>query len=106
MVTPSRTHDLADQRVVASVYLTTTSTAMADDRTWERIYCTDKYYKAPSEEDRARLQVSLQKLHSTGNCYKLSSVVPVLIPSKPEAIHHPTRPTLQSPAKTLQQLGL
>ena len=39
------------------IYLVTTSTAMADERTWEREYCTDDYYKAPTEEDRAKLQV-------------------------------------------------
>ena len=43
--------------VSSRIYLVTTSTAMADDRTWEREYCTDQYYRAPTEEDRAKIQV-------------------------------------------------
>lgn len=39
------------------IYLVTTSTAMADERTWEREYCVDDHYKAPTEEDRAKIQV-------------------------------------------------
>lgn len=39
------------------IYLVTTSTAMADERTWEREYCIDDHYKAPTEEDRAKIQV-------------------------------------------------
>ena len=39
------------------IYLVTTSTAMADERTWEREYCIDENYKAPTEEDRAKIQV-------------------------------------------------
>ncbi|KAL3162429.1 hypothetical protein ABBQ32_010098 [Trebouxia sp. C0010 RCD-2024] len=38
------------------IYLVTTSTAMADEQTWEDEYCTDRYYEAPTEEDRAKLQ--------------------------------------------------
>lgn len=38
------------------IYLVTTSTAMADERTWELEYCTDKWYQIPTEEDRAKLQ--------------------------------------------------
>lgn len=41
------------------IYLVTTSTAMADERTWEREYCIDHHYKAPTEEDRAKLQVQV-----------------------------------------------
>ena len=40
------------------IYLVTTSTAMADERTWEHEYCNDDHYKAPTEEDRAKIQVS------------------------------------------------
>ena len=49
--------DAAEERVVAHVYLTTTSTAMADDRSWEREYCRDRWYRAPTDEERAKLQV-------------------------------------------------
>ncbi len=44
--------------VLSNIYLTTTSTAMATDRPWEKEYCTDDHYRAPSDEERAKLQVS------------------------------------------------
>ena len=50
--------DTTDERVPSHVYLTTTSTDMADERTWERKYCKDQFYRAPTEEERAKLQVS------------------------------------------------
>ena len=43
--------------VLSNIYLTTTSTAMATDRPWEKEYCTDDHYRAPSDEERAKLQV-------------------------------------------------
>ncbi len=49
--------DPALERVVSHMYLTTTSTGMADDRPWEHEYCYDEFYKAPTEEERAKLQV-------------------------------------------------
>lgn len=30
---------------------------MADDRSWEREYCRDRWYRAPTDEERAKLQV-------------------------------------------------
>ncbi|KAL0039173.1 hypothetical protein WJX77_010168 [Trebouxia sp. C0004] len=42
--------------VLSNIYLTTTSTAMASDRPWEKEYCTDDHYRAPSDEERAKLQ--------------------------------------------------
>ena len=49
------------------IYLVTTSTAMADEHTWEEEYCTDRYYEAPTEEDRAKLQVQIPSSHPP--CY-------------------------------------
>lgn len=47
------------------IYLVTTSTAMADEQTWEDEYCTDRYYEAPTEEDRAKLQVLILSSQTT-----------------------------------------
>lgn len=38
---------------------------MADERTWELEYCTDKWYQVPTEEDRAKLQVLVLSSQNT-----------------------------------------
>ena len=54
--------DAGDARVVAHIYLSTTSNAMAEERKWEGKYCLDQYYRPPDEAEVARKMVGLNSL--------------------------------------------